>query len=182
MNTVLADMAYQDHNYDVRKFNVETDMGFLAQVNGVLDATDTNLAGASGKGAKFLFYQGWSDPALNPLNTVEYYRRLVDRYGQKKADTFVRMFFVPGMTHCGGGVSATDTFDTNAVMEKWLDTGVPPEQIEASKVANGTVTRTKPLCAFPKYARFRLSASASEAAKNDAANYSCAEPAVRWPR
>jgi feruloyl esterase len=179
MNNVLGDMVHQDASYDARDFDIETDMGLLTQVNGSVDATDTNLMAAARKGAKFLFYHGWADPALNPMNTVNYHKALVDRYGAEKTDTFVRMFFVPGMTHCSGGAAATDTFDTNAAMEKWLDTGVAPDQIEASKVVKGAVTRTKPLCAFPKYARFRAGADGSGPAKDDASNYSCVDASAR---
>jgi hypothetical protein len=179
VNGVLRDMVYQDPAYDVRRFDIESDMGVLAQAEGFVGASDTNLLPAANKGAKFLFYHGWGDPALNPLNTVDYYHALVQRYGEEKTNGFVRMFFVPGMTHCSGGVGATDTFDTNAAMERWLDTGVAPDRLDAAKISSGTVTRTKPLCAFPRYPAYRLTAGADDAyGKDDAFYYYCADPSA----
>ena len=151
INAVLGDMIYLNPKYDVRDFNFETDMGITAQVEGMLAATDTNLTPAIKKGAKFLFWHGWADPALNPLNTIDYVDAATKRVGRGHAEA-IRLFLIPGMTHCGGGAAATDIWDSNAAMEKWLDTGVPPDRIEAVKIVDGNIVRRRPLCAHPRIA------------------------------
>ena len=175
---ILGDMVNGNHAYDYRKLDINTDLGYFAQVEGVLDATDTNLMAAASKGAKFIFYQGWGDPALNPMNLIDYRNAVVARYGQKTADGFMRVFMVPGMTHCSGGSLATDQFDLMMpTMEKWLDTGVAPEQVFASKVVSGVTTRTRPLCAYPKYAHYRPPASAAATfGVDDAFYFYCENP------
>jgi len=85
---------------------------------------------------------------------------------------------VPGMTHCGGGPQATDQFDLMMpAIENWMDTGVAPDVIQASHVVGSVVTRTRPLCAFPKYARYK---SAPETASifgvDDGFYFYCADP------
>jgi hypothetical protein len=117
-------------------------------------------------GAKFIFYQGWADPALNPMNLIDYRDAVVQRYGLETANSFMRVFMVPGMTHCSGGSASTDQFDLMMpAIEKWMDTGVAPEEVRASRVASGNVVRTRPLCAYPKYAHYnppaRLAAASS---------------------
>ena len=178
LNGAIGGFVFQDPSYDVRKFDIETDLGYLAEVDGQIAANDTNLSGVLKNGAKFLFYHGWADPTLNPLNTVDYYNDVVARYGKAKTDSLMRVFMVPGMTHCSGGTATTDTFDTNAAMERWLDTKIAPDVIDASKVVGGVVTRTRPLCAYPTYARYRPpAAAASTFGIEDAFYFSCVAPA-----
>ena len=59
----------------------------------------------------------------------------------------VRLFMVPGMGHCGGG-NGTSTFDMVAALDALGGrAGTAPEQIPASRVRDGKVDRTRPLCA-----------------------------------
>ncbi len=74
---------------------------------------------------------------------------------------------VPGMGHCGGG-NGTSTFDMPAALDAWVDGGRAPEQIPASRVRDGKVDRTRPLCAWPKLATYDGSGSV-----DDAANFVC---------
>ena len=74
----------------------------------------------------------------------------------------VRLFMVPGMGHCGGG-NGTSTFDMVAALDAWVAAGQAPEQIPASRVRDGKVDRTRPLCAWPKTASYTGSGSLDEA-------------------
>ena len=138
---------------------------------------DTNIMPAVAGGAKFILSHGWTDAALNPLQTVRYYEAVAARYGQETTDGFMRLFMVPGMHHCSGGDHATDRYDALGTMEQWLETGVAPDQIQASHVENGVVTRTRPLCAYPMVATYRTSADANATDSfNDASNFFCTAP------
>ena len=77
---------------------------------------------------------------------------------------------VPGMGHCGGGDGAS-TFDMVAALDAWVDGGTAPEQIPASRVRTGKVDRTRPLCAYPRYARYKGTGSL-----DDAASFGCVMP------
>jgi feruloyl esterase len=72
------------------------------------------------------------------------------------------------MEHCRGG-PGPDTFDGLGALENWVEKGVAPEQIIASKIEAGKVTRSRPLCVYPKVAKYRGSGSTDEAA-----NFECA--------
>jgi feruloyl esterase len=74
---------------------------------------------------------------------------------------------VPGMGHCGGGAGC-DTFEKLGTMDEWVDKGKTPDQILSSKVVDGKVIRTRPLCAYPLVARYKGSGS-----EDDAANFVC---------
>ncbi len=86
----------------------------------------------------------------------------------RKAADFVRLFAVPGMNHCSGGPS-TDQFDAFTALVNWVEKSTPPDSIIAKAgVATPWPGRTRPLCAWPKQARYNGSGSIE-----DAANFSC---------
>jgi feruloyl esterase len=92
---------------------------------------------------------------------VDYFHSVVEKLGDVSGS--YRLFMVPGMAHCGGG-EGTSTFDMVAALERWVEEKRPPEQIPASKVRDGKVERTRPLCPFPQVAVYKGSGSTGEAA------------------
>ena len=74
---------------------------------------------------------------------------------------------VPGMSECNGG-PGTDTFDLFTAMRQWVERGQAPREIIASRVENGVVTRTRPLCSYPRRARYTGSGN-----PDDAASFTC---------
>ena len=72
---------------------------------------------------------------------VEYFEQVAEKMGDSTGD-FFRLFMVPGMFHCGGGVG-TSVFDAATPVVKWVEAGQAPERIEASRVVAGKVVRTQ---------------------------------------
>jgi feruloyl esterase len=61
-----------------------------------------------------------------------------------------------------------------AALERWVEHGIAPERIIATKRKNdldpkSDVLRTRPLCAYPQVARYKGTGST-----DDAANFACA--------
>jgi feruloyl esterase len=138
--------------------------------NGSLDATDPNLKAFFARGGKLLHYHGWADPALSPLNSVNYYKSVLDRIGNasKVRDSY-RLFMVPGMVHCRNpGSEGPNNFDMISAIEQWVEKGKAPDQIIASHRTDGKVDRTRPLCPYPQVATYKGTGST-----DDAANFSC---------
>jgi feruloyl esterase len=141
---------------------------------------DPNLQALKDRGGKLILYHGWNDPALAPLATVDYYQSVVAKIGPKEAAGFVRLYMVPGMQHCGGG-PGPDSFGAtpsgpkedsqhsmSAALERWVETGIPPDKIIATKYAGKDVVRTRPLCPYPQVTRYSGTGST-----DDAANFKC---------
>ncbi len=140
----------------------------------ILNSTDANLKPFEARGGKLILYHGWCDAALTPLNTINYYKEVVAKVGAKKAARFVRLYMAPGMQHCGGG-PGPDQFwgrgagkadarnDLTLALERWVEDGVAPTTITASKLEGGKVVRTRPLCPYPQVARYKGSGSLDEA-------------------
>lgn len=88
--------------------------------------------------------------------------------GQNEADGFARLYMIPGMHHCSGG-PGPNAFDMLAVLEAWVEKGVPPARVIASRVVDGKPGRTRPLCPHPQVARY-----AGQGSIDDAASFACA--------
>jgi feruloyl esterase len=74
------------------------------------------------------------------------------------------------MGHCGGG-DGPNQFDMIAALEEWREKGKTPTQILASKVSDGHVVRTRPLCPFPQVAKYKGTGSIDRAE-----SFACSAP------
>jgi len=74
------------------------------------------------------------------------------------------------MFHCRGGVGP-DRFDALTAVIDWAERGVTPQSLTASRVEDGKVVRTRPLCPYPHVARYGGSGSIDEAS-----SFTCTEP------
>jgi feruloyl esterase len=151
------------------QIDVENDPPDVDELHEIMDATDTDLSAFRRHGGKLLMYFGWADPQLNPLMGVEYYQHVEEAMGASTGE-FFRLFMVPGMYHCGGGVGMNQ-FDAATPVVHWMEGGKAPARIEAARVVSGKVVRTRPLCAYPQVARYKGSGSIDEAG-----NFACVNP------
>jgi feruloyl esterase len=139
-------------------------------------ATDPDLSLFRDEGGKLILYHGWSDPALAPLATIQYYDSVLASKSNEErgpAQQFARLFMAPGMRHCiGSGGPGPNFFDPLTPVINWVEQGTAPGQILAAHFQNndptsGIVTRTMPLCPYPEAAVF------NGGDVNDAANWTC---------
>ncbi len=156
------------------------------QLAAVLNADSTDLGEFREHGGKQIMYHGWADPLIPSQSSINYFNALVANGGHRfqqdgfqqasfAADgnpalrwtqSYTRLFMVPGMYHCSGG-PGPNTFDALTPLVNWVETGVAPETIVATKFVNDTppaIQMTRPLCVFPKVAKYRGSGSTSLAA------------------
>ncbi len=162
--TFFRYMAFPEKNpnYDITTFDFDKDPPRMDAIRQILDATDPDLSAFRARGGRLLMYFGWADPALNARMGVEYYESVLARMGEGTRD-FFRLFMVPGMFHCSGGVGP-NSFDALGALRRWVEQGVAPERIEAAQRQGGKVVRTRPLCPYPQVARYNGSGSVDEAA------------------
>ncbi len=162
-------MPEADPGEAIAHFDIDRNIPHLEFLHQVIDANDPDLSAFRRRGGKLILYFGWADPQLNPRVAVEYYEEVEKRMGDATG-SFFRLFMVPGMFHCGGGVG-TSTFDADTPLLHWVESGEAPDSIPASRISNGKVDRTRPLCPYPQVARYQGSGSI-----DDAANFRCVAP------
>jgi feruloyl esterase len=154
----------------------ESAMSFMTPPNA------TDMSKVKSRGAKIMVYHGTSDPIFSSDDTTAWYDGVAAANGGD-AGNFARFYRVPGMNHCSGG-PATDQFDMLTPLVNWVEHGDAPAAITASARGPGNAgganadvpatwspTRTRPLCPYPKVARYSGSGSTE-----DAANFACVTP------
>ncbi|HEX7988329.1 MAG TPA: tannase/feruloyl esterase family alpha/beta hydrolase [Duganella sp.] len=145
----------------------------------MLPPNPTNLSTLKNRGAKMMVYHGTADPIFSSDDTTAWYDGLRAANGGD-ASNFARFYRVPGMNHCAGG-PATDQFDMLTPLVNWVERGQAPDSVTASArgagnaggantdvPANWSASRTRPLCPYPKAAKYKGSGSIE-----DAASFSC---------
>jgi len=157
-------LVFNNPNWDYKTINPDSDFALAEKaIKDSMDATNPNLKPFVDHGGKLLIYHGWSDPGIPPLNTVQYYKNVVDALGgTSKTANSIRLFMIPGMNHCSGG-NGTDKFDGIGALEQWKEHGKAPDQILASHQTAGKVDRTRPLCPYPQTATYKGSGSTDDA-------------------
>jgi feruloyl esterase len=155
------------------------------QLAKVLNANSTDLGEFREHGGKLLMYHGWADPLIPSQSSINYFNALVGNDGHgfqqvsfnsdgspglQRTQSFARLFMVPGMYHCSGG-PGPNTFDALSPLVNWVENSVAPDTITATKFVNDTppaVQMTRPLCVYPKVAKYSGSGSTTIAA-----NFTC---------
>lgn len=159
---LLAYLRGFDFDRDAPKIEATTPaypvsaMDFMAPT----DWRNPRLAELKAAGGKAIVYHGVSDGAFSAQATVDWYAKLRSNNGGNVSD-FARFYPVPGMAHCGGG-PATDRFDAFGALVAWVEQGEAPGDLIATARADNTErpagwseTRSRPLCDWPKVARYR---------------------------
>ncbi|MDK4683916.1 tannase/feruloyl esterase family alpha/beta hydrolase [Kingella negevensis] len=136
-------------NFSTFDFNFDTDVAKTEQIGGLNNSDSTDLSTFKARGGKMIVFEGVSDPVFSAVDLRDWYKQLLN--DTKGARDAVRLFNVPGMTHCGGG-AALDDFDPLTALEQWHDKGKAPEAMLAQGKA--FPNKTQPLCAYPKVATY----------------------------
>jgi hypothetical protein len=156
----------------------------------IADLTDTfgDLDTFRRSGGKMITMVGANDQLIMPRGVINYYRQMADRYDNRRdhhfgfdhdffgkgndidfrhVQKFYRLFRAPGVAHCAGGVGPQPQGLFDALVD-WVENGNAPEKILAQNSSGGVVTRTRPLCPYPKTAIYNGSGDT-----NDANNFHC---------
>ena len=177
-SSVLGGLGFENPSWDWKTFDFDSDVELIdAKLFGVLNAVDPDLRDFKNGGGKLIVWHGWNDPGVMPQQTIDYYNSVVefaskatDSDGAAFTDEYLRLFMLPGVGHCRGGVGP-DQVDWMAALAGWVEKGQKPATIAASAVRDGEVTMTRPLCPHPQVARYK-----GRGDTNDAAGFECAAP------
>jgi hypothetical protein len=185
----FPNMVFDDPAWSFKTFNFDSGVKLADDKQAAnLNSNDANMKAFEKRGGKLIIYHGWSDAAISAFNTVDYYNRVVAAMGPRDTASFLRVFMVPGMQHCGGGPGPNSfgqlglgtalpdpQHSIYSALEQWVEKGVAPERIVATKYVSDLnaaqgVKMTRPLCPYPQAARYKGTGDS-----NDEANFVCAQ-------
>jgi pimeloyl-ACP methyl ester carboxylesterase len=195
-NSFYGQAVFEDPKWDFRSMNFDTDVSYAAQKAGIVVNSDNpDLRSFRANGGKLIQYHGWADAAISPFGSIEYYNKVsafFAKYPDERSkgnnaqvSDFYRLFMVPGLGHCAGGIGPKSfgqdgnrfkgdpNRDVISALERWVETGVAPDQIIGTGTVVGDANKplTRPLCSFPKVARYKGTGDPAEAA-----NFTCEVP------
>jgi feruloyl esterase len=190
-NSYYGQAVFEDPNWNFRSLEFDADVDYGDRKAGIhLNSNNPDLRSFRAHGGRLIQYHGWGDAAIPATGSIEYYEAVNEffrRYpdGRAAAVTgkvadFYRLFLVPGMGHCAGGLGANrfgqgDNAPADpernivAALEQWVEKGVAPEKMIATGADKGF---SRPLCPYPQQARYNGSGN-----PNDASSFVCAAPA-----
>jgi feruloyl esterase len=158
---ILDDPDFDYTSYDFANWHSD-----VAVTDERLSAIDTDLMDLRDAGGKLLFWHGWSDPALTALGMIDYYEAV--EAADPDVRDYSRLFLAPGVLHCAGG-PGPDRVDLLSAIVDWVEQGIAPERLVASKLDSaGATVMTRPLCPYPEIAVYN-----GEADANDASSFRC---------
>jgi hypothetical protein len=141
----------------------------IVALTGIQDANRTDLSVFRARGGKILMAHGTHDALVSTRATQQYWARLRNTMGASTVDSFMRYYEIPGYGHAASSVFNA-AWDSLTTLENWVERGtVPPAQTVADTA--GVPGRTRPLCDYPAWPRYRGAGDV-----NLAQNYNCATP------
>jgi len=168
----FSNMVYGKADWDPKTFQLDAALKLAeSKTAQALNATNPDLKPFMARGGKLILYHGWSDAAIPAPNSIDYYDSVVKALGQRNTSSFLRLYMVPGMQHCGGGPGASSFGEDDGpvpddpehniytALEHWVEKGAAPSRIVATKFVDGAnpakVQMTRPLCPYPQVAKYK---------------------------
>jgi feruloyl esterase len=165
-------------SWNWRTFDFNRDVTAVdARLVPMLNATNPDLGKFKARGHKLIVYHGWADVVVPSLESINYYGSVENAQAAEAASNhrgtveetqgFYRLFMVPGMAHCSGGIglNRVDAFDS---LELWVEKGIAPEKIVAKRVEKGVTQMARPICPYPQTTLYNGTGDT-----NDVASFSC---------
>jgi feruloyl esterase len=139
----------------------------IVDLTGIQDANKTNLSPFQARGGKILMAHGAHDALVSTRATEQYLSRIQTAMGASAVNGFMRYYEIPGYGHSTSTVFNA-SWDSVTALENWVEQGIAPANQVVADTA-GVPGRTRPLCEFPAFARYKGSGDV-----NVAASYNCA--------
>ncbi len=133
-----------------------------------LDAADKDLTAFAAHGGKLIIMHGTADLIVSPRLSEDYYDRLQKTMGRDKVASFVRFYEVAGFGHAIS-TNFSASWDYLSALENWVEKEADPAEGEVVTDTIGVPGRTRPLCLYPKWPKYKGSGDV-----NKASSFACA--------
>ena len=139
----------------------------LVAMSAIVGAMNPDISAFQARGGKLIVLHGLADEVISPNPMIAYYQGQVAKMGQAAVDAFLRFYTVPGMGHGTG--TFVPAWDAMGALDRWVTQGIAPATLIGTDTNTATMGRSRPLCLYPAFPRYKGSGSIDAAA-----SYSCA--------
>jgi len=160
----------QDPKADLRTYDPRQHLARIRQVSELMDATNPDLTEFRLRGGKLILLENMGDYAQSPYAGIEYFQSVQRHQGAARTAEFAKLYTAPGVDHVGTGAPANA--DLFQALVQWVENGRAPGDLmlaEQEAKPPFRVIRTRPLCEWPTWPRYRAGDV------NAAASFSCTE-------
>ena len=167
---VLRFFLTGDKHFNALTFDTTTGGDYASELlpqSQASDASNADLTRFARHGGKFLMLHGTTDATIPTNASVMYYKMVQSKMSQQEMDSFLRFYLIPGFGHGNGVFNAG--FDALGILDHWLDTGIAPKELVVVDNNKGSGGRTRPLCVYPAWPKYKGSGNV-----NAASSFVCA--------
>jgi feruloyl esterase len=126
----------------------------ISYLSTIEDRNDVDLRPFARAGGKLILLHGAADELVSPYSTSDYYSRVRTLLGPRLTGSFLRYYVVPGANHANFGTPAfAASWDSLTALDRWVESGRSPTRPIVADANHGN--RTRPLCEFPEWPRYR---------------------------
>lgn len=151
----IAKVLTRDPTTDGLSYDWNADVANIMNLSGMLDVWPGDLSAFGAAGGKLVIWNGTVDTPVPFENQIAYYNSAVQSLGGgTNAANTVKLYLLPGVNHCGGGVGAS-SFNFLQALDDWVTSGAVADGKRVTRLAaDGTEALSRPLCAYPTYPRY----------------------------
>jgi feruloyl esterase len=146
----------RDPNADPRTITPEAVAPRVREISALMDSTNPDLGGFHARGGKLIVLEYLGDYAQSPYAGLQYGEAVKRHMGAGRANEFMRVYAVPGVDHVGTGAPAL--VDMLGALRNWVERQEAPLELrlaEQEAKPPFAVKRTRPLCEWPKWPRYK---------------------------
>ncbi len=161
----------KDARADPRSITPESTATQVREISALMDSTNPDLSAFHARGGKLIVLEHLADYAQSPFAGIDYVQSVRQRMGPVKAGEFLRLYAAPGVDHVGSGAPAL--LDMLGTLSAWVEKGQAPaalQLVEQAPKTPFTVERSRPLCEWPQFPRYKGSGDINASASFECAN------------
>ena len=127
-------------------------LGRISRLSTLQDRNNADLRPFARAGGKLLMVHGAADELVSHRSASRYYKRVRAILGPRQTRQFMRYYLIPGANHGNITPAFTAQWDSLTALERWVEKGTAPRK---QVVFDGGTPRSRPLCEFPSWPRYR---------------------------
>ncbi|HVN24356.1 MAG TPA: tannase/feruloyl esterase family alpha/beta hydrolase [Syntrophorhabdales bacterium] len=147
---VAQDPDFQTYNFDPVPYKSR-----IEYLSSIIDSIDPDISKFLHRGGKLIMKDNTADYHRSVFLGVNYYKSLLDRFGEPTVENSVRLYVAVGANHFGQ--NAPSQADLVTLLENWVEKGIaPPKNIDGVTMDPKTfnVTASRPMCGYGLYPKY----------------------------